>query len=352
MKSFELSNIKLDGRKKEAPEKIRLFKWGENKTSKGIFILTYDDALEVMKQWGEYGNRLNFDYNHAQLSDASPDNQISAGNFDLEILEDGLYAINIEWTSKAKQLIENKEYLYISPAFITFEDDKNNMHINSIINVALTNIPATFDMDQLLAASKVFEEKLNMENKLEEEEVENVEKLSELPQEIEGAKLEALENSAKNSEEEIEQLEEEAPVSDLEARLTALEALVEELMKAAPEVTQAEETASETLSIEVPSEIEKLSQENSKLKEQVEQFEKERIVMLGINDGKILPSQKNVFMKLSIVDLKSEIEMIPSGAISNMLSNRQQAEAPKQENSNIVALKNKYAKQLGLKIGK
>ena len=104
------------------PTEIRLFAYGENSTSKGVFWLTKDSAKMVMDAAATWGNRYSFDYEHSALDpNVAPHDRIAAGWFDLELRDDGLYAVKIEWTARATELLTNKEFKYYSPTFLTID---------------------------------------------------------------------------------------------------------------------------------------------------------------------------------------------------------------------------------------
>jgi phage I-like protein len=50
----------------------------------------------------------------------------------------GLFVLDMQWTAKAGQMIEDKEYKYLSPVIVY---DKRTGEITDVINAALTNIP-------------------------------------------------------------------------------------------------------------------------------------------------------------------------------------------------------------------
>lgn len=132
---------------KEAPVEVRLFRYGLNETTKGTFLFDDISAEYVMKDHREYGNERSADYEHQALYDP-PIKAPASAWYDLELRrEDGLYAVNIQWTEEAKRMIEAGEYRYISPAFFYDSDD---MRIMGFINFALTNLPATRSMEALL----------------------------------------------------------------------------------------------------------------------------------------------------------------------------------------------------------
>jgi phage I-like protein len=74
----------------------------------------------------------------------------NAGNFDLELRPDGLWATNIHWTPRAEGYLRAGEYLYFSPAFAHDADGR----VTRLVNIALTNLPATFGQEPLVAASE------------------------------------------------------------------------------------------------------------------------------------------------------------------------------------------------------
>lgn len=125
------------------PSEIRLFKFGENRTSKGVFVLDEKGAQAVLEAHAKHGVGLHFDYEHDQRK--------AAAWFDLEVRNgDGLYATNIRWTPPGAELLKNREYRYASPTFMVDGDKR----ITRLVNVALTNLPATEHAPELVAASE------------------------------------------------------------------------------------------------------------------------------------------------------------------------------------------------------
>jgi phage I-like protein len=129
------------------PTEFRLFAFGENETSKGTFILDALSAAVAMAAYRDQGNDLYVDYDHSVVHGGE---SIAAGWFGLEQREDGIWAVNVRWTDKALAHLEGKEYRYFSPYFMV---DENN-RIVEILNIALTNFPATKRMQPLIAADR------------------------------------------------------------------------------------------------------------------------------------------------------------------------------------------------------
>lgn len=124
------------------PTEVLIFKFGENKTSKGTFVLDEAGAKSIMDAYAEHGVELHFDYEH--------DNRIAAGWFAPAVKPEGVAASNIRWTPPATEKLVNREYRYTSPMFQV--DAKKR--ITRLINVALTNLPATKNAQALVAASE------------------------------------------------------------------------------------------------------------------------------------------------------------------------------------------------------
>lgn len=65
---------------------------------------------------------------------------------------DGLYAIDVEWTARASEMIDAREYRYLSPVFAY--DKAGN--VTALLNAGLTNSPALDCLDEVqLAAASV-----------------------------------------------------------------------------------------------------------------------------------------------------------------------------------------------------
>jgi len=134
------------------PLAVRLFKFGKVETTKGTFLFDRKAADSVMSKWNDYGNDLCFDYEHRAVdADARAGDGKAAGWFKLAVRDDGLYAIDVRWTDRAAKEISEREWRYYSP---TFDYDNKSGRILELVNVALTNIPATKDLPPLVAAKR------------------------------------------------------------------------------------------------------------------------------------------------------------------------------------------------------
>lgn len=59
---------------------------------------------------------------------------------------DGLYTLDMQWTDRAKQMVEAHEYRYISPALVF---DKRNGNVVGLVNASLTNLPNLDELNPL-----------------------------------------------------------------------------------------------------------------------------------------------------------------------------------------------------------
>jgi phage I-like protein len=141
----------------EPPTEFRIFTAGWVETVKGTFLFDETAAASVVAEYMLHGIDLMIDYDHASLA-SGVDPALSgkaAGWFNLEVRGGELWAVNVRWTPPAAEALRRKEWRFMSPAFTT--DDEGR--ITSLLNVAITNLPATRRLQPLVAASL---EKSNM----------------------------------------------------------------------------------------------------------------------------------------------------------------------------------------------
>lgn len=133
------------------PTELRLFAKGVTETTKGPFIFDAQAEKDVMARYSELGkDKLPFDYNHGMLSFIiSPDSGKAAAWFIPEVRNGELWATSIEWTKAAYEALSNKEYRFFSPAFYSHYESKR---LTELINVALTNTPATKNQKPIVAS--------------------------------------------------------------------------------------------------------------------------------------------------------------------------------------------------------
>jgi len=128
--------------------------------------LNAPQASQVIAAANARTNDFMFDYEHqtAHKEENGQPNPAAGWFKQLEFdPQAGLFATDVRWTDRAQQMIEAKEYRYVSALFLY--DLQGN--IVQLINAALTNTPALDGMDDLLAAASLLylpEEKTMDEN--------------------------------------------------------------------------------------------------------------------------------------------------------------------------------------------
>lgn len=135
------------------PTEFLIFAAGSVETSKGTFLFDGAAASAVLSAHSAQGNELMVDYDHASITSTSADPALAsraAGWFDISMRNGELWAVNVRWTPAAFEALQNKEWRYMSPAFETDPEGR----ITSLLNVALTNLPATKHLQPLMAASQ------------------------------------------------------------------------------------------------------------------------------------------------------------------------------------------------------
>ena len=137
----------------EPPSEFRIFASGLNETTRGTFLFDAAAAKSVMAEYAAHGIDLMLDYDHASLN-GGIDPALSgkaAGWFNLDVRGGELWAVNVRWTPPAAEALRRKEWRFMSPAFQT--DDAGR--VTSVLNVALTNLPATRRLEPLMAANVI-----------------------------------------------------------------------------------------------------------------------------------------------------------------------------------------------------
>ncbi len=115
------------------------------------WLMNEELATAIIAEFDNRKIKTVIDFEHqTMLASQNGQPAPAAGWFSkLEWRDNGLYAIDVEWTERASQMIEGGEYKYISPVF-TY--DKKTGAIRSLFNAALTNNPALDGMDAVAAS--------------------------------------------------------------------------------------------------------------------------------------------------------------------------------------------------------
>lgn len=143
------------------PTEFRIFPFSEAiETDKGTFKFDETDCDILLAERSRRKARIQIDYDHLAIKAEKPGDGKAAGWCDLEKRPDGLWAVNVKWTPTAFKMLEDGEYASISPFFAATKKDK---HIVMLMNIAITNLPATFESEQLVAATSFFIESTKQE---------------------------------------------------------------------------------------------------------------------------------------------------------------------------------------------
>jgi phage I-like protein len=137
---------------KPLPNAFRIFTAGKVETTKGAFLFDEASQALVMKQAADWGNDYPVDYEHAMGMPFAVDPALSgaaAGWFKPEIRNGELWAANVSWTPKASKMLTDREYRYTSARFHV---EGEGGRIAELVNVALTNLPATKRMEPLITS--------------------------------------------------------------------------------------------------------------------------------------------------------------------------------------------------------
>ncbi|ECB7413357.1 hypothetical protein E1J77_18350 [Salmonella enterica subsp. enterica serovar Typhimurium] len=157
--------------------RVRIFPAGEFRSNDGrpkecrTWVMNAACAQRLITAAASKKTDYSFDYEHQTLRAVVNGKPAPASAWfkSLEWVEgDGLYAVDVDWTAAASQMIAAREYRYLSPMF-----DYNPVtgEVGQLINVALTNLPALEELDEgviaaasrLAATSSIFPEEPSMD---------------------------------------------------------------------------------------------------------------------------------------------------------------------------------------------
>ena len=130
------------------PTAFRIFRAGVNETRKGSFTFDDEAAAAVMAAFAEHGmDRLPIDVDHGMLNQSPTlESSKAHGWFVPELRNGELWASDVQWSNAASEALREREFRFISPAF-----SAPNGRIMRLLNVALTNLPATQNLEPLVA---------------------------------------------------------------------------------------------------------------------------------------------------------------------------------------------------------
>jgi hypothetical protein len=131
------------------PTEFLIWKQGANATDKGTHLFTARSAQALLAQQEERGNLYSIDVDHLSLNEmAPPESRKAVGWHRLAVRDGELWAVDVEWTDTVRAGLEKDppEWRYFSPAYAV---DKKTQEITGYVNTALTNNPATHNLNAL-----------------------------------------------------------------------------------------------------------------------------------------------------------------------------------------------------------
>jgi phage I-like protein len=140
------------------PVSIRIFKPGSNLDVRGMDAV-YDpkDAARIMKANNRSDGKVPFDIAHGATSggNSNPEMHESVAWGDLRCDKSGIWLDDIEWSPSMRAKLLDKRFRYYSPTFLVDQDELKRTkgkkaRITDIMTCALTNIPATLDIDPIV----------------------------------------------------------------------------------------------------------------------------------------------------------------------------------------------------------
>ena len=131
---------------------IMLCPWGDVKSSKGDFVVDEESAKLVIRAFADGKKPIPIDYEHTTVGGeyATASGAAPASGWITAITSrpgEGIFA-TVEWTAKARDMIQSDEYRYLSPVLSVRKSDHKVVAVSS---AALTNKPAILDMMRVAA---------------------------------------------------------------------------------------------------------------------------------------------------------------------------------------------------------
>lgn len=125
----------------------------ERPLSGADFVFTPQHARSIVQWFEQLGRKLAIDYEHQSFDQLNtrPDGLRPAAGWisRLEVRDDGLWASEVAWTAKARELLRSGEYRYFSP--VIYWTDEQQSDVAGLGPVALTNDPAMCGVAALAA---------------------------------------------------------------------------------------------------------------------------------------------------------------------------------------------------------
>jgi phage I-like protein len=301
----------------------------------GSWRLTAQDAALVIAAAAERINPYVIDYEHQTLMAEKNGQPAPAAGWwkAMSFVGDkGLLGTDVQWTPRARQMIDGGEYKYISPVFLY---DKTTGAVLRMLHAALTNNPGLDGMKEL--ASQAALRYLSRDNSTDQPHKEHLMDKTKLAVLL-GLAWAASGTAPATADNEIEQA-----ITALKAKADKTDGLTTEV--AALKGNQADPTRFVPIS-----QVEDLKTQLAALSARINGGELDNVVAAALTAGKLLPAQEQWARELGAKDLaslKGYIEKTPAiAALSNQQTNgRKPGESGNGDLSDVDLA---VCKQLGL----
>lgn len=132
------------------------FKAVDGRPVGGAWFLTAKRGAAIVEAANQRKGDYVIDYEHQTLECSKNGKAAPAAGWfhKLQWRDDGLYITDARWTAQAKQMIDAKEYRYVSPVF---EFNPKTFEVLGLQNLALTNNPALHGLTDLAALKHGFQ---------------------------------------------------------------------------------------------------------------------------------------------------------------------------------------------------
>jgi phage I-like protein len=256
-----------------APDEFQLLPEGKIEINNDEPVyLDEESAQGIIAYFKKRGKDMLIDYEHQTLTDQ----QAPAAGWGKSLVwkgKDGLWVDMREWTKKAAEYLNNKEYRYHSPVMVVRANDRK---VIKIINIALTNEPKINNLRPIVA-------KLQIDAQTNDKEGLEMKKLRELLGLAADAAEEKVAEAVEVLVNKLKVFETAAPVIACKEVLDALGAKAE---------AGKEEVIQIVASLKAPGDIAKqLSLKVAELTKELAGMKQDGLVTLALKEGKTSPEE-------------------------------------------------------------
>jgi phage I-like protein len=288
-----------------APTEFRLLPYGRFQANDGsgrpadvpggCWLLDRAGAEAIAATFGTRADAMVIDYEHQTLNAPVNGKPAPAAGWigGLEARDDGLYAVDVEWTAAAAEMVGARQYRYVSPVFLY---SKATGQVLGVVHAALVNYAGLDGLTDLAALaalaaqfSAVQPEQENSMNEL----------LKKLLAAL-GLQESATEEAALSAMAALKA--QSSRVGPLDAELAALRGAAPDPAKYVPMTQHAQ-----------------VQNELAALTAKVEAAERDGLMNGALGDGRILPAQEAYWRAQPVAALKAYLEVAqPIGALKGL----------------------------------